>query len=66
MTIKAKSDDHAAQTAPELPGLSLLRSELEALAVIMPGLISGMAPVMPGHVPPTEAEVEEGFDNMPV
>lgn len=38
-------------------GLNLLLAEMQALARLMPG-----APVR--H--PTEAEIEEGFDNMPV
>lgn len=46
----------------EMPGLSLLRAELEALAVLMPGL----APVLPAAETRTDAEIEADFDNMPV
>jgi hypothetical protein len=66
MTTVVKSGERMAAPATDLPGLTQLRRELEALASMMPGLISGLVPVMPGHVAPTEAEVEEGFDNMPV
>lgn len=61
--MKNKPNQNAdAVTEPEMPGLSLLKAELEALSILMPGL----EVVLPGHVPPTETEVEEGFDNMPV
>ena len=63
MTMKT-AEDAAAAAAPgsEAPGLSLLRAELEVLSILMPGLVAAL----PGHLPPTEAEVEAGFDNMPV
>ena len=62
MTDTAKIDAGARRPVPEGAGLSLLRRELEALASVMPGLM----PILPTQELPTEAEVEAGFDNVPV
>lgn len=39
-----------------------VQAEMEALARMMASFAGGQA----SHPPPTEAEVESGFDNMPV
>ena len=62
MTRKSTKDSAATATGAELPGLALLHAEMAALAIMMPGLVPGV----PSPVPMTEAEVEAGFDNMPV
>ena len=62
MTRKPTKDSAATATGAELPGLALLHAELAALAIMLPGLLPGL----PSPVPLTEAEVEAGFDNMPV
>jgi hypothetical protein len=41
---------------------AVLQAEMEMLAQMM----SGVAGVPPPHPPATDAEVESGFDNMPV
>lgn len=46
----------ATQTAT----LRLLEAEMQALAHLMPGAIPAQQPL------PTEEEVEQGFENMPV
>jgi hypothetical protein len=47
--------------AVQQQGLDLLLGEMHALAAMLPGQ-NGIA----SAAPPSDAEVEEGFDNMPV
>lgn len=55
--IRDEADLMAAGLELQHQGLDLLLAEMRALAALMPG--------EPQHEQ-TEAEIEEGFDNMPV
>lgn len=55
--IRDEAELLAAGMELQQQGLELLLAEMRALAVLMPG--------EEGHLP-TDAEVEEGFDNVPV
>jgi hypothetical protein len=64
MTITSPKDLLQAETellksglAIEEQGLRLLFAEMQALTTLIPGQATPL---------PTEAEIEEGFDNMPV
>ncbi len=55
--LQAEADLLKSGLALEEQGLRLLFAEMQALTTLIPGQITTL---------PTEAEVEEGFDNMPV
>lgn len=55
--IREEADLLAAGIELQQQGLDLLLAEMRALAALMPGEDSRL---------PTDAEVEAGFDNMPV
>jgi len=55
--VRGESSLLAAGIALQHQGLELLLAEMHALAVLMPGEDSRL---------PTDAEVEAGFDNMPI
>jgi hypothetical protein len=55
--IRAESELLSAGIKMQTQGLELLLAEMHALAALMPGEDSRL---------PTDAEVEAGFDNMPV
>ncbi|WP_149586975.1 hypothetical protein [Tabrizicola flagellatus] len=55
--IREEAELVAAGIAVQQQGLELLLAEMRALAALMPGEDSRL---------PTDAEIEAGFDNMPV
>ncbi|MCX7289044.1 MAG: hypothetical protein NTW20_16250 [Rhodobacterales bacterium] len=55
--FRQEADLIKAGTQLQEQGLDLLIAEMRALAAILPGVAAPLA---------TEAETEEGFDNMPV
>lgn len=55
--IRTEADLLAAGIELQQQGLDLLLAEMRALAALMPGEDSRL---------PTDAEIEAGFDNMPV
>lgn len=55
--IRAEADVLAAGLELQHQGLDLLLAEMRALAALMPG---------EPQQEPTDAEIEAGFDNMPV
>ena len=55
--LREETDLRAAGIGLQQQGLDLLLAEMRALAALMPGEDKPL---------PTDAEVEEGFDNMPV
>lgn len=55
--IRDEADLLAAGLELQHQGLDLLLAEMRALAALMPG---------ESHPHETDAEIEEGFDNMPV
>ena len=55
--MRSEADLLAAGFELQHQGLELLLAEMRALAVLMPGEDSRL---------PTDAEVEAGFDNMPI
>lgn len=55
--IRDEADFLAAGIDVQTQGLKLLLAEMRALAVMMPGMDSHQ---------PTDAEIESGFDNMPI
>lgn len=55
--IQAETDLMKAGLTLEAQGLKLLLAEMQALTTLIPGQEIKL---------PTEAETEEGFDNMPV
>lgn len=55
--VRDEADLVAAGIKLQQQGLDLLLAEMRALAVLMPGEDSRL---------PTDAEVEAGFDNMPI
>ena len=58
----------AAAMAGQAAGLNLLFSEMQALMQMMPGATAQVAPPAGDEAGrrATEAEIEAGFDNMPV
>lgn len=67
MTRSPSDLNDLAQTAAEMvmttqtASLRLLEAELHALAHMMPGVESGLQEALP-----TDEEIEQAFDNMPV
>jgi hypothetical protein len=55
--IRDEADLLAAGLELQHQGLDLLLAEMRALAALMPG---------EDHGQPTDADIEDGFDNMPV
>lgn len=55
--LREEAELLAAATLLQQQGLDLLLAEMHALAALIPGTEKPL---------PTDAEVEEGFDNMPV
>lgn len=55
--IRDEADLLAAGIDVQTQGLKLLLAEMRALAVMMPGMDPRQ---------PTDAEIESGFDNMPI
>lgn len=55
--IRDEAELLAAGAKLQSQGLELLLAEMRALAALMPGDVAS---------PPSEAEVEAGFDNMPI